>query len=199
MLGLDEPGTGGGVSEYKLRRRVAGFHDIRMDGITDLVCRAPGMSVLDIGCNRGLVGFEFANNGAAKVHGCDIFEEGINTARELFADLRAVESRFEVVDLTGGGNALDDAFGDTKYDIVLMLATYHKLNRVMSYPELSSLMQQIGKRAKQYFAWRGTSDQFEANEQELRDIDFDMENVGMKRIHTSYLSEELGIAAVWRR
>ena len=48
-------------SEKQLQRRVAGWHDIRMDGMTDLVCRAKGASVLDIGCNRGLVSFEFGS------------------------------------------------------------------------------------------------------------------------------------------
>jgi len=78
-----------------------------MDGMVDLVMRAKDKSVFDIGCNRGLVGFEFANNGASIVHGCDIYEEGIKTAREVFADIRSTESRFEVVDLTNGSKALN--------------------------------------------------------------------------------------------
>src|SRR5678810_812408 len=86
----------------KIQRRVAGYHDIRMDGMTDLVIRARDKRVMDIGCNRGLVSFEMANNGAALVHGCDIYKEGIAAAREIFADLRSVRSQFEVVDLTQG-------------------------------------------------------------------------------------------------
>ena len=31
---------------YKVQRRVAGWHDIRLDGISDLVMRARGASVL---------------------------------------------------------------------------------------------------------------------------------------------------------
>ena len=68
-----------------------GYHDIRLDGLTDLLLRARDASVLDLGCNRGLVGFEFANNGAQLVHGIDIYKEGIWTARQLFADLRNCE------------------------------------------------------------------------------------------------------------
>jgi ribosomal protein L11 methylase PrmA len=70
--------------------------------MTDLVLRAKGKSVFDIGCNRGMVGYQFAEQGAAVVHGCDNYEMGIQTAREVFADLRFVEGRFEVVDLTQG-------------------------------------------------------------------------------------------------
>jgi 2-polyprenyl-3-methyl-5-hydroxy-6-metoxy-1,4-benzoquinol methylase len=110
----------------KIMRRVAGYHDIRLDGILDLVVRARGASVFDAGCNRGLVCFEMANNGATMVHGCDYEPSVINTARELFVDLRNVESQFEVVDLRLGSDALSPLFRP-RYDIVLLLATYHKL------------------------------------------------------------------------
>src|SRR5213596_3098444 len=102
-----------------------------MDGLTDLVLRAKGASVFDIGCNRGLVSFEMANNGATVCHGCDNFEPGIQTAREIFAVLRSVENHFAVLDLTGGSNVVANEFGTTQYDIVLCLATYHKLKRIM--------------------------------------------------------------------
>jgi SAM-dependent methyltransferase len=184
---------------YKLQRRVAGYHDIRMDGMTDLVCRAPGASVFDIGCNRGLVGFEFANNGARLVHGCDTFEQGIMTARELFADLRSVEAKFEVVDLTGGPAAVAAAFGDAHYDIVVCLATMHKLKRVMTNDALVDLMQDFGRRTNKYFAWRATSEKPDENEDEMAFLDACLPKVGLKRIHTSYISETLGLAAIWKR
>ena len=186
-------------SEKQLQRRVAGHHDIRMDGMTDLVCRAKGASVFDIGCNRGLVGFEFANNGAAVVHGCDNYAAGVQFARELFIDLRAVQSKFEVVDLAQGHPAVTAAFGDTRYDIVLCLATYHKLKRLMDEGSLSALMRHFGKRAMNYFAWRGTSDKPDENAEEMTRLDSDMKNAGLRRIHTSRISETLGLCAIWRR
>ncbi|WP_315833905.1 class I SAM-dependent methyltransferase [Bradyrhizobium prioriisuperbiae] len=186
-------------SEYKLQRRVAGYHDIRMDGMTDLVLRAKGSSVFDIGCNRGLVAFEMANNGATVCHGCDNFEQGIGTARELFADLRAVETRFEVLDLTGGVAAVSRVFGNSRYDIVLCLATYHKLRRIMPAAALSELMVDFGKRTIRYFGWRGTSDKPAENEKEITNLDHDLGLAGLKRIHTSYISEILGVAAIWGR
>ena len=69
------------TTETTLQRRVAGYHDIRLDGILDLTIRAKGASVLDVGCNRGLVAFEMANNGARVVHGCDNYAPGVETAR----------------------------------------------------------------------------------------------------------------------
>ena len=181
-----------------MQRSVAGYHDIRMDGMTDLVMRAKGASVFDIGCNRGLVAFEFANNGAAVVHGLDIFAEGIDTARHLFADFRHVKSRFEVVDLTEGPSGLK-IFERSEYDIVLLLATYHKLKRAMPKDKLSDLLRHFGKVTKHYFAWRGTSEKLQENEHEIEALDADLGSVGLQRIHTSYISQTLGVAAIWAR
>jgi hypothetical protein len=212
-------------SEYKLQRRVAGHHDIRMDGLADLVVRARDASVFDIGCNRGLVSFEMANNGARMCHGCDVYKEGIEAARDTFikmnesrdliakelalenvhfdrerhADLRACEFSFQVVDLSKGYQMLKQPFGETKYDIALMLATYHKLKRVMNAHDLSRLMETLGERTKKWFGWRGTSEKANETEVEMRAIDKDLERVGMKRIHTSHISLTLGVAAIWQR
>jgi SAM-dependent methyltransferase len=169
-----------------------------MDGMLDLVLRAKDAAVLDIGCNRGLVGFEMANNGAKLVHGVDNYEDGITTARHLFADLRNCISRFEVVDLTAGPLALRPMEPQV-YDITLMLATYHKLKRIMDQKALSDLMQYLARRTKKYFGWRGTSDKPSENEGEIFALDRDFKMVGMKRIHTSYLSETLGVACIWGR
>lgn len=183
---------------YGIQRRVYGTHNFRLDGIGDLLMRARGASVLDIGCNRGQVGYEFALNGATTVHGCDNYVDGIMAAREWFADLRWVEMKFEVVDLTHGSKALD-VFGETRYDIVVMLATYHKLKREMDKGLLSGLMKGIGQRTGKLFAWRGTSDKADENKAEMFAIDADMAAVGLKRIHTSNLSEQLDLAAIWAR
>lgn len=178
----------------RLMRRVQGFHDLRLDGIGDLVSRADGATVFDIGCNRGLAGFEFACNGAQRVMGCDIYEDGIVACRHLFCDLRAVKHRFEVVDLTGGEAAIRKAFGsdaDLSHDLVLMLATYHKLRRLMPRAALSDLIKYFGKRTNRYFAWRGYH-------QEMAELDADLGKVGMIRIQTSVISD-IQPAAIWGR
>jgi ribosomal protein L11 methylase PrmA len=184
-----------------IHRRVAGYHDVRLDGISDLVLRAPGASVLDIGCNRGLVGFEFANNGATKVHGVDIDPDCINVARHVFADLRSVQSQFEVVDLTEGPSSLAvlSGFGSEPYDIVVMLATYHKIKRKMPSESLSKLMKAVGKQTKRYFGWRGTTEKHEENDAEIEALDRDLGPCGLVRIHTSRLSKALGVACIWER
>jgi len=184
--------------ERTIQRRVAGPHDVRLDGMLDLVLRARGAAVMDIGCNRGLVGFEMANNGARLVHGCDNFADGIMTARNLFIDLRQVESQFEVVDLSKGYTSLAPFHGH-RYDITLCLATLHKLHRVMDEPSFCELVRHLGKRTANFFCWRATSEKFSENEAEMIILDRELGSVDMRRIHTSYISQTLGVAAIWAR
>lgn len=185
-------------ASYRVQRRVAGAYNVRLDGMSDLLGRARGAAVFDIGCNRGLVAYDFALNGATRVDGCDLYEDGIATAREVFADLRGCDSRFEVVDLTGGAKSLA-LFRDRTYDITLCLATYHKLKRVMKPGDLSALMIHFGLWTKGYFGWRGTSDKPAENDAEIAALDRDLGEAGLARIHTSYISAELGVAAIWAR
>lgn len=185
-------------ASYKVQRRVAGANELRLDGMSDIIDRAKGKSVFDIGCNRGMVGYQFARMGAAVVHGCDNYEKGIETAREVFADLRCCEARFEVVDLTQGPKSLG-VFNSSGYDIVVCLATYHKLKRLMTPDDLSNLMKHFGRWTRKYFAWRGTSDKPAENEQEIVALDRDLAEAGLRRIHTSYLSADLGVACIWAR
>lgn len=185
-------------SREVIQRRVAGSHSIRLDGMSDLLARAKGRSVFDIGCNRGKVAEEFYRYGATRVHGCDNYELGITVSRENFADYRDCESRFEVCDLARGIASLD-AFSAFQYDITVCLATYHKLKRIMPGDKLSELMRHFGKWTKMYFAWRATSDKPDENDKELKALDFDMKAAGLVRIHTSYISHELGVAAIWER
>lgn len=180
--------------EAPLMRRVQGHHDLRLDGVADVLHRARGASVFDIGCNRGLAGFEFAGNGATRVMGCDIYEDGLIAARHVFCDLRAVKHRFEVCDLTQGEAGFRKAFGkdaDLKHDIVLMLATYHKLKRIMPKSELSALMTFFGSRTARYFVWRGY-------EEEIPALDKDLGAAGLVRIQTSMISD-IQPAAIWAR
>jgi 2-polyprenyl-3-methyl-5-hydroxy-6-metoxy-1,4-benzoquinol methylase len=176
------------MDEHHVRRRVTGHHDLRMDGIGDLLFRAQGASVLDVGCNRGMAGYEFACNGAKLVHGCDSYQKGIETAREIFADNRAVESHFEVLDLTIP-NVIQLTFGDQRYDIVLLLAIYHKLLRVM---DPTPLMLDLAKRCNRYIGWRGYKTEIE----QLTSV---FVHEGFTLIQTSEISETICPAAIWRR
>jgi hypothetical protein len=69
----------------------------------------------------------------------------------------------------------------------------------MTPEDLTNLMKFFGIWSRKYFGWRGTSDKPDENEQEIVNLDRDLGQVGLQRIHTSYISSELGVAAIWSR
>lgn len=180
-------------SRQRIGPRAVGWYNDKLDGLSDLLPRARGASVLDIGCNRGLVSLQFAIAGADLIHGCDIFEPGVQITREIFSEFPAA-SRFEVVDLTGGAQALQNAFGNSyrsKYDIVLMLAVYHRLKRVMARDDLTALVSHFAGRTGKYFAYRSVPE-------DVEELDAILKDAGLRRVHFSEISIVMrNPAAIW--
>ena len=165
---------------YQLRTIGLGH---RLDGLSDLLSRAHGCSVFDVGCNRGRVAYEFERFGATTVHGCDNYETGMLVANEWFADLRGVDAQFRVVDLKEGPSAVLKAFGDKLlpgYHFVLMLAVYHKLRRIMAQQRLLELVEFFASRTGTFFVWRGSEEERSEFEPVLRKFDL---------VHWSMISE----------
>jgi SAM-dependent methyltransferase len=168
-----------------VQRRCISFSGFRLDGLGDLLPRAFGASVLDIGCNRGHVSHDLMGYGATVLHGCDIDPDVIRHANELFADYRHVEAKFEVVDLKGGAGAIKKAFGEKyrrEYDIVLFLAIYHKLRRIMDLPAVLHLVDHLAHHCGRFFVWRGSRD-------EPSEFESTLTAKGFKRVHYSEISE----------
>lgn len=186
--------AGGGLmdEEHPMRRSGVGSHDIRFDGLSDLILRAHGCSVIDVGCNRGHVAYDFAINGARIVHGCDIYGPGIAALRHWFAEMPHVQSKFEVVDLEKGPAAFAAAFGDEGYDIVLFIGIYHKLKRLMQPKDLNDLVADLGCRALTYFGWNGYM-------VDLPAMDVHLKEGGLTRVHTSRLTALDRASVIWRR
>jgi len=180
------------MDESNLVRRVQGIHEIRFDGFSDLLLRARGASVLDIGCNRGHIGWEFAVNGARLVHGCDIDAPSVQCANMWFSENPNVESKFVVVDLRGGAKAVQDAFGVKQYDIVLFLGVYHKIKRVMIATDLDDLTLKLANRASTYFCWTGYAE-------DLAPVNAAASSVGLTLVHKSELALPDRPAAIWKR
>jgi SAM-dependent methyltransferase len=181
---------------YKYRnragRRCAGFHNDRVDGFSDLLSRASNATVLDIGCNRGLVALEFSANGATLVHGCDKFTDGVFAARQIFCDLETT-ARFEVVDLAQGYEALKAAFGSTfrdRYDIVLFLDMWHHLKQQMPLDRLADLTRQLAKSAGSYFVVRT---------QHFADMELLLKAERLALVHFSDLPNATGPVQIWQR
>jgi hypothetical protein len=113
--------------------------------------------------------------------------------RELFADIRLCKHRFETVDLTGGPDAIQKAFGGEygQYDFFLAFGIWHKLVRVMQPADLENLFVDFCKRTNRYFVWRGGD--------EIKNIDaYAQKAGGLKLVQWSIMSE-LGPVGIWRR
>jgi SAM-dependent methyltransferase len=173
-------------------RRVIGLHSLRWDGLADLILRARGASVFDVGCNRGHISFDFEAHGARLCHGCDNYAAGIAAARHYFAEIPEVESKFEVVDLTGGAAAVTAAFADARYDIVLLIGVQHKLERIMKPGDLNGLITHLGERAITYFAWGGYANQ-------VTQMDDALSIAKLRRVHTSELVLPGRLVGIWKR
>lgn len=174
------------------RRSIAGTYEDRLSGLRDLLHNARGMTVLDIGMNHGLIGFEFARFGAALVHGCDVHVRGVAAAREIFGEL-AVPSRFEIVDLAAGSAALESAFGHDylrRYDIVLFLGIYHKLKEQTSDLVIADLIHHLTDRTARYFVVRTTM---------IDELGTIVTNNGLRKVHFSALSSIVGSMEIWQR
>jgi SAM-dependent methyltransferase len=175
----------GDYTDKHIQRRIINFSAFRLDGLADLLSCARGKSFFDVGCNRGAVCHDFVLAGASVVHGCDKAPDVVLTANQWFADIRSVDARFEVVDLTGGPGAIKKAFGEhyrAKYDFVLFLAVYHKLRRVMPLDNLLFLVDHLAHHTGKFFVWRGADDQLPEFEPVLL-------KRGFKRVHYSIICE----------
>lgn len=177
------------------QRRAIGWHGYRLDGIADVLLRMQDASVLDIAANRGMISYELALNGATVCHGVDEYEKGMMVANEVFADLRTVDAKFAVCDLRGGIAAIAAALGDDfrdQYDVVVYMATHHKLQRIMQVTDLLALVRGLGLRCGGYFLWRGSV-------QEYEQIDPVLKETGLRMVQWSELTPDDAPSALWRR
>lgn len=176
-------------------RTVYGFHGDRLAGLRDLIQFSRGMSVLDIAMNHGLVSLELARRGVSLVHGCDYHEPAVLVARAIFAEFK-IPSRFEVVDLTGGSEALQVAFGSDylpRYDIVLFLGIYHKLKDQTSDAVIERLVRDLAARAGVYFVVRAASSAL------LDELAPMLSDAGLRKVQFSALSLVVGPMEIWQR
>ncbi len=175
--------------------RQSGHQTDRLDGVGDILRRARGASLLDIGTNRGLVAYEFAWHGASVVHGCDIYQAGITTATEVFATMPC-DSRFVCADLVGGPVSLERAFGGDylkMYDIVLFLAVYQKIRDMMTTVERANLLEHLASRTARYFVFRD----WISNYPEVID---QLKRAGLYQVHYSLLGPfARSAASIWTR
>ena len=93
----------------------------RLSGIFDVDLDYAGKSILDVGCNIGIIGYEISKSRPKLIHGIDSYRPAIDTARRIFMGVDT-ESAFHAVDLAND-RALHRVL-EPQYDIVLLLAVW---------------------------------------------------------------------------
>jgi 2-polyprenyl-3-methyl-5-hydroxy-6-metoxy-1,4-benzoquinol methylase len=118
-----------------------------------------GKSILDVGCNMGVLAYEIAKLQPRKIHGIDHYRPHINVARMIFTAV-PVESRFDCRDL--GSRRLPRHL-DASYDIVLFLAVFNHLQAGLGKEKTVEVLRLIADRCADAIVVRTT----ERTEQEL--------------------------------
>lgn len=118
----------GGVKRYFWQRRYKrgypGDWATRNLPLCEIGLDVRNKSILDAGCNLGIVGYELSKQGPAFYHGIDKDRDALEIALAIFSGVE-VDHRFDRVDLSSEkqlSNALEPS-----YDIVLFLRVLHIL------------------------------------------------------------------------
>lgn len=123
----------------------AGTWDDRLDGLFSCGVDYSGKTILDVGCNMGIVAYEIAKHRPAYVHGIDILKPHTRVARSIFLG-SSVESRFDAMSL--GSRKLQSVLNDS-YDIVLLLlAVYQHVRRGLGQEKADRIFIDIINRAQ---------------------------------------------------
>lgn len=128
-----------------MKKNFTGTWEDRLYGLTDCGVDFAGKTVLDLGCNMGVIAYEIAKMSPAFIHGLDRSEAHVSVARSIFA-ASAVESKFDVADV---GDASFLSLLRSSYDVVLMLAVYHHLPL-----SVRPVLHEIMKRCRETFIFR---------------------------------------------
>lgn len=167
---------------------------VRMQGLSPLLERAKGSSVIDLGAAEGVLALEFLHRRASKVHGFDIDSFRISKARELCSAWECAE--FHTADLSDWQLFVDTYGGivDDTYDIVLYLGVHHHLPPGQRLKTLSGAAGLVGR----YLAVRTTSTLYKEDgiEKLLEAYGFQPMPIGKESVLSS---SHLGILRIYER
>ncbi len=109
---------------WKTYKRFIGNWDFRLAGIFDCGVDFSGKTILDAGCNVGIIDYEIAKKSPAFIHGIDDYPAGIAAARHIFQGLD-VASRFDVADLTNDRRLR--GLLRPSYDVVMFMSVWQHI------------------------------------------------------------------------
>jgi 2-polyprenyl-3-methyl-5-hydroxy-6-metoxy-1,4-benzoquinol methylase len=110
---------------YTWKKFTGSWHD-RIAGLFDCGIDFTGKSVLDVGCNMGIVAYEISKRGPSFIHGLDNYRGALRVAKAVFTAV-PVESRFDLIDLRDERQLQSVLL--PSYDIVLLMEVYHQVRK----------------------------------------------------------------------
>ena len=124
----------------------------RLEGVTDACGPLRGKSLLDIGCNMGIVGYELCKQRPASYHGVETLAPHCDIARGIFSAVE-VPSEFHTIDITD--TAARTASLRPAYDTVLYLAVHHHLVRDAGRDRAEETARDLLARCRERLVFRG--------------------------------------------
>jgi 2-polyprenyl-3-methyl-5-hydroxy-6-metoxy-1,4-benzoquinol methylase len=137
----------------KQKTEFSGTWDHRIGDVFECGVDYRGKTILDAGCNMGIVDYEIAKKHPKFIHGIDEEKWFIEIARSIFLAV-PVESQFDVLDLTR--NARLVRLLHPHYDIVLLLSVYPHVYRESGQAAARLLAQTLFARCSETFVLRAS-------------------------------------------
>lgn len=107
-------------------KRFIGNWDFRLKPLLECDIDFKGKSILDAGCNVGVIDYEISKFGPSFIHGIDNYRAGIYAARNIFAGVE-IPSRFEILDMADDRRLRRSL--EPSYDIVLFMSVWQHIRR----------------------------------------------------------------------
>ena len=159
------------ITVSRLKKLYIGTISDRVSGLFDLDLDYTGKSILDVGCNIGMVSYEISKSQPKFIHGIDSYRPAINIARNIFMGVGA-ESEFHAVDLAND-RALHRVL-KPQYDIVIMLSVWQHLKNAEGEQKAAEITRELAGRCEGYFLARNPMTEEEEFNAILEEIGFSL-------------------------
>jgi 2-polyprenyl-3-methyl-5-hydroxy-6-metoxy-1,4-benzoquinol methylase len=146
-------------SPWKTYKGFVGNWDFRLDGVFDCGIDFSAKSILDAGCNVGIVAYEIAKRHPRSIHGIDHYRPAIKTARHIFMGVE-IPHHFDVADLTQD-RKLRGLLAPA-YDIVLLMCVWEHIDRTRGAAIGDRVVATLAERCTGLFVSKSTSDKADA-------------------------------------
>ena len=151
------------------QKRFIGNWQFRLEPLLECGLDFNGKTVLDAGCNIGIIAYELSKRGAASIHGIDHYRSGIYAARNIFAGVD-IPSRFDILDMTRDRKLRRSL--KPGYDIVLFMSVWQHVRKEYGDRVANRLTATLAERCNGVFVGQTIEDQAAAFSAVMKTLGF---------------------------